>query len=254
MLSRLLRQCLFSIVHLVVSLLVAVQNVYHCFWTYYCGLFSEQEAKTDIGVLIKHIPNISKKPKHLVLLTDTSQHSLKDLALVVIWSLVAGVPYISFYDVTGELKQSESKLFVEVEKCKKGVPGCIKWSNRPNLNGYTNGIQAHTITINIFANSDGRPKLAECIRKIASNEVDCKREGNEFTAQELDETIRRFYPSIPDPDLIMYTGSLCCTHGLLPWQIRLSEFVQLSLDQCINIECYVGALYKYNKCDQRFGK
>ncbi|CAG9787873.1 unnamed protein product [Diatraea saccharalis] len=254
MLSRLLRQFLFTLVHLVVSVLVAVQNVYLRIRTQYNDFSGGEEAANDVEVILRHIPYIIKKPKHLVILTDMTQHTLKDLALVVIWSLVAGVPYISFHDVTGELKENETKLFLEVEKCKKGVPGCIKWSNRPNLNGYTNGIQAHTITINVFTASDGRPKIAECIRKIANNELNCKRKTNEFTAQEFDEVLRQFYPSIPDPDLVMYTGSSCRTYGLLPWQIRLSEFVQLSLDQCINIQCYIGALYKYNKCDQRFGK
>lgn len=154
----------------------------------------------------------------------------------------------------GELKEHEEKLFLEVEKRKKGIPGCIKWSKLPNLNGYTNGIQAHTVTVNIITRLDGRPKIAQCIREIAESKVTCSRATNEYTAQELDVILASWYPSFPDPDLILYTGTLCCTHGFLPWQIRLTEFVQLSLDHCINVDSYVGALYKYNKCDQRFGK
>lgn len=158
------------------------------------------------------------------------------------------------YLFSGELKENEEKLFLEVEKCKKGIPGCIKWSKMPNLNGYTNGTQAHTVTVNIFTSHDGRPKIAHCIRDIANNKVSCKREAEEFTAQELGDALALFYPSIPDPDVILYTGSLCSAHGFLPWQLRLTEFVQLSTDHCINVNSYVGALYKYNKCDQRFGK
>lgn len=153
---------------------------------------------------------------------------------------------------TGELKNNEEKFFLTVEKFKKGIPGCIKWSNMPDLNGYTNGIQAHTVTINILSSEDGQPKIAQCLRHIAEEKIQCKRSSVEFTAQEFDEVLTVLYP-IPDPDLVLYTGT-CCTHGLLPWQIRLTEFVQLSLDHSINVESYVGALYKYNKCDQRFGK
>lgn len=154
----------------------------------------------------------------------------------------------------GELIEHEQKLFLEVEKRKKGIPGCIKWSKMPNLNGYTNGTQAHTVTVNIFSSFDGRPKIAQAIREIAENKVICTKATDEYTTQEFDAALASFYPSFPDPDLILYTGSLCSTHGFLPWQIRLAEFIQLSLDHCIDIDSYVGALYKYNKCDQRYGK
>ncbi|XP_028165812.1 dehydrodolichyl diphosphate synthase complex subunit Nus1 [Ostrinia furnacalis] len=255
MLSRLLRQFLFTLTHWVVNVLVAVQNVYCRFWTKKGDFPSDQGTEKDIKVILKHLPDIKKKPKHLVVLADTSEHSLQSLALVVIWSLVAGVPYVSFHDITGELKSNEEKLFLEVEKCKKGIPGCIKWSKLPNLNGYTNGTQAHTVTVNIFTSSDGRPKIAQCISDIANNKVICRRESEEYTAQELGEALAVMYPpAIPDPELILYSGSLCSSHGFLPWQVRLTEFVQVSIDHCINVNSYLGALYKYNKCDQRFGK
>lgn len=122
------------------------------------------------------------------------------------------------------------------------------------MNGYTNGIPAHTIIVNILTREDGQHKIAQCIQDIAKGKTPCKRSSMEFTAQELDETLSQIYPSIPDPDLALFTGSLCCTHGLLPWQIRLTEFIKLSIDHSLNIENFIGALNKYNKCDQRFGK
>ena len=115
-------------------------------------------------------------------------------------------------------------------------------------------MQAHTVHLNIFTSKDGKLTVAQCIRQIAEDRVICSRESEEYTAQELDIALKSIYPSIPEPELVLYTGSLCCTHGLLPWQIRLSEFVQLSIDHSVNIDSYIGALYRYNKCDQRFGK
>lgn len=254
MLSQLLRQFLFTIVHFVISLLVAVQNVYSRLWVKKCILPQNEVTKSDIKVILEHLPRVTKKLKHLVILTDTEEHSFSTLARMVIWSLVAGISYVSFYDITGELKENEEKLFLEVEKNKKGVPGCIKWYKKPDLNGYTNGMQAHTVYINIFSSKDGKPTVTQCIREIAADRVKCSRESNEYTAQELDNALKLMYPSIPDPELVLYTGPLCCTHGLLPWQIRLSEFIQLSIDHSVSIENYIGALYRYNKCDQRFGK
>ncbi|XP_026743846.1 dehydrodolichyl diphosphate synthase complex subunit nus1 [Trichoplusia ni] len=254
MLSRLLSQVLLTLVHLVVNILVAVQNVYSRIRNKKCTLHQDEVTKSDIKVILENVPRVTKKLKHLVILTDTDHHSLSDLSRMVIWSLVAGISYVSFYDLTGRLKENEEKLFLEVERNKKGVPGCIKWYNKPDLNGYTNGMQAHTVYINIFTSEDGRPTIAQCIRRIAEDKVVCSRESSEYTAQELDSALMLMYPSIPDPDLVLYTGPRCCTHGLLPWQIRLTEFIQLSVNHSVNINNYVGALYRYNKCDQRFGK
>lgn len=159
-----------------------------------------------------------------------------------------------FLNSTGNLKKKEEELFLEIEKNKKGIPGCIKWSNKPDLNGYTNGIQANTVYINIFSSNEGRPSIAHCIKLIAKGELQCEKSSEEFTVQEFGNALQKINPAIPDPDLVMYTGPLCCTFGLLPWQIRLTEFVQVSIDNNINVKSYLGALYKYNKCDQRFGK
>lgn len=156
--------------------------------------------------------------------------------------------------VAGALKENEEKFFYEVERNKKGIPGCIKWSNKPDVNGYTNGSQANTVVINIFSCDDGKPKIAQCIQEIAKGTISCSKSSDEYTAQELDEVLNTVYPSIPNPEVAFYTGSLCCTHGLMPWHIRLTEFVQLSLDHSVHIKGFLGALYKYNKCDQRFGK
>lgn len=155
---------------------------------------------------------------------------------------------------TGNLKKREEELFLEIEKNKKGIPGCIKWANKPDLNGYTNGVQSNTIFINIFSSNDGKPRISECIKLIAKGELKCEKNSEEFTVQEFGDTLQQINPAVPDPDLVLYTGPLCCTYGFLPWQIRLTEFVQLSVDSNLNINSYLGALYKYNKCDQRFGK
>lgn len=254
MLSQLLRQILFTLVHFIVNILVAVQNVYHQFWDKNYILQKDEVTKSDIKLILEHVPRVTKKLKHLVVLVDSDQHTLSDLARMVIWSLVAGISYVSFYDLSDNLKETEELLFLEVEKKKKGVPGCIKWLNKPDLNGYSYGLQAHTIAVNIFTHRDGAPMIAQCIQRISEDRVICNRESNEYTAQELDDVLRLMYPCIPDPDLVLYTGPVCCTKGLLPWQIRLTEFVQLSINHSVNIDNYVGALYRYNKCDQRFGK
>ncbi|XP_050679012.1 dehydrodolichyl diphosphate synthase complex subunit nus1 [Leptidea sinapis] len=255
MLSRLIRQCLFILLHLVVNLLVAVKNIYRrlCVKLNYSN--REQDVKTEVRIVLEHASNIRKELKHLVFFANTDEHSIEELARVVIWSLAFGIPFVSFYDETGQLKKMEEKLFYQVERNKKGIPGCIKWSNKPNLNGYTNGhTQSNTVVINILSYNDGRPRIANCIQIISKKEDLYVDTSNEFTATEFDNLLKLVYPSIPDPDLVLYTGPLCRTSGLLPWHIRVSEFILLNIDHRITVNNYLGALYKYNKCDLRFGK
>lgn len=102
MLSRLLRQLLFVLIHGVASVLVAVQKVYQLVWVNKSNAVQNEVTKSDIKLILEHMPKMSKKLKHIVVLADTDHHSLGDLARVVIWSLVAGVPYVSFHDITGD--------------------------------------------------------------------------------------------------------------------------------------------------------
>lgn len=70
----------------------------------------------------------------------------------------------------------------------------------------------------------------------------------------VDESIRRLLPNYPDPDLAIYFDDRCCTYGLSPWHIRLTEFAQVKLDASLKVDSYLNVLYRYSKCEQRFGK
>lgn len=70
----------------------------------------------------------------------------------------------------------------------------------------------------------------------------------------VDECLRTILPEYSDPDLGIYFDEHCCTYGLSPWHIRLTEFARIKLDASLKIENYLQILYKYSKCEQRFGK
>lgn len=46
---------------------------------------------------------LEKLPNHLTVLLAHENHSLKDLSNFILWSLAAGVPFISFYDGKGKV-------------------------------------------------------------------------------------------------------------------------------------------------------
>lgn len=70
----------------------------------------------------------------------------------------------------------------------------------------------------------------------------------------VDEYLRKILPEYSDPDLAIYFDEHCCTYGLSPWHIRLTEFAQVKLDSSLKLDNYLKVLYKYSKCEQRFGK
>lgn len=69
------------------------------------------------------------------------------------------------------------------------------------------------------------------------------------------DAVNRHMRSIvkPDPDLALYFGTVCCTYGLLPWHIRLTEFLPVESQQTMTVNTFISNLYKYAKCEQRFG-
>lgn len=57
----------------------------------------------------------------------------------------------------------------------------------------------------------------------------------------------------PDPELALYFGAVCCTYGFLPWHIRLTEFLPVTSQRTMTVATFISNLYKYAKCEQRFG-
>lgn len=71
----------------------------------------------------------------------------------------------------------------------------------------------------------------------------------------IDEKLIETFYNIPDPDIAINFGNICCTYGLMPWQIRLTEFYCLNIKQeHLKVEHFINVLFKFSHCDQKFGK
>lgn len=97
---QLLRECLYLLMHITINIIVTLQHFCRPFWNKEGS--SLNGMASDIEVLMKNVPKLTKTLNHLVVLADTKRHCMSDLARVVIWSRVARVPYVSFHDVTGK--------------------------------------------------------------------------------------------------------------------------------------------------------
>lgn len=126
----------------------------------------------------------------------------------------------------------------------------IVWG--PNYHGqipHKNGFRKHLI-VNLFSSDDGQRKFTKLLTEQLVNVT-----SDNITCNLVDEKLSQMYGNLPDPDCAVYFGTLQCTQGLLPWHIRLTEFFQLSYElKTLSPLKYLQVIYKYGKCDQRFGK
>jgi dehydrodolichyl diphosphate syntase complex subunit NUS1 len=114
---------------------------------------------------------------------------------------------------------------------------------------HRNGYRRHII-INLYSSQDSygsfNQLLTHDLRKTPSNQI---------SIDLVDERLNKLFGNIPDPELAVYFGNSTCTSGFLPWHIRLTEFIQISYKlNYLSLDKYLRVLYKFARCEQRFGK
>lgn len=77
---------------------------------------------------------------------------------------------------------------------------------------------------------------------------------DEITVDLVDKKLRESLGGVPDPDLALYFGGICGTYGLLPWQIRLTEFLSLGRQSHLRLNKFLNVMDTYAACQQRLGK
>lgn len=112
---------------------------------------------------------------------------------------------------------------------------------------YRNG-QKKELSVNFLSPADCKPKISEISRQLAA---DNQLNVDEIDAKLLDAKFANILN--PDPELAIYFGNTCCTYGLLPWHIRLTEFISVPSQSTLTVNTFLQTLCKYAKCEQRFG-
>lgn len=144
------------------------------------------------------------------------------------------------------MKQSKSKLFsILTDQNVKYKDVSAKLPN-----GYKNGHSTPPIQINILSLNDGQKTVAKITKEYLTSGLKQENIGIAY----VDEQLKKRGGNLPDPDLAMYCGRTCSTFGLLPWQIRLTEFVDIASHRGIHLSNFLFALKRYDKSEQRFGK
>lgn len=208
----------------------------------------------------RHIKLFDKAPSHLVVIVGNESISYRDLANIAVWCIAAGISFISFYDHHGNLKKNETELFKALSEVTKGHLENIVWGKNTKTcglikkNGTKNGvISMQKLHVNIFSLSDGKGTLVQLTRSICQTAISGQIKSADIN-QNIIDTKLQAEMDIPDPELAIICGDVCSTYGFLPWQIRVTEFLQLQSHHNIQVKDFLLLLMRYGKCVQRFGK
>ncbi|KAG8185909.1 hypothetical protein JTE90_028907 [Oedothorax gibbosus] len=203
-------------------------------------------------------------PSHLGLLVCEDQISFSDLSNIIIWSFCVGVQNVSIYDRTGYIKSNGSKLYKEANNRKNSI--LKKSANSLNIifrdgkapylyNNFVrkNGHKTEDINVYLLSNLDGKQQIVSAAKSLCT---DVKRKPHileNFHAQNFDCYLKDII-NIPDPELLILFGESNGLMGYLPWHIRLSEIISQPTHYNFSIEEFQDILFRYSKCEQRFGK
>lgn len=218
---------------------------------------------------------LTKTPVHLAVILGTELPDFHALSKIIMWCLSAGIQHVSFYDHKGILAQfcfyflgmpkiliqlqflllgilvaNNSKIYDYLTNWKKETDK-ICWNI--NTNGthgqivYKNGLKKE-LSVNFLSPTDCQLKISEVCRELAANK---QIHVDQINIEYLDDKFSEFLH--PDPDLAIYFGDVCCTYGLLPWHIRLTEFISISTQKTMTIKTFLHTLFTFSKCEQRFG-
>uniref|UniRef100_A0A182PT49 ditrans,polycis-polyprenyl diphosphate synthase [(2E,6E)-farnesyldiphosphate specific] n=1 Tax=Anopheles epiroticus TaxID=199890 RepID=A0A182PT49_9DIPT len=207
----------------------------------------------------QQLESASKIPKHLVVLLGPEQPDYHRLSQFIFWSNAAGIEYVSFYDHNGTMKRNHEEMKRYVDDTPLETAQHIIWSTsnygsgKAGKNGKLRPTRRSTL-VNFLSPEDGKRGLVCLSRSIGESVRRRDLHAADVSIELLDRQLQESSGFVPDPDLAIYFGEVCSTYGLLPWQIRLTEFLPLGLRlQDSTVQHFVSCLLRFAKCEQRLG-
>lgn len=219
-------------------------------------------AYDDLQYLEQCKKDLTKTPKHLSIIVGTNSVSGEVLSKVAVYALISDIDYISYYDVKGEftLDRVEIPKYIETREMPNGRFLWSMTSSRRKSTGqlrYKNGLDK-SIEVVVLSTADGKPLLADASRELWSKRSDATIKeavsSKDALATCITTALGRRLGNLPETDLAIIFDETMCTYGLLPWHTRFAEFHCIKNVKCFDVESFANVLYKFSKCEQRFGK
>ncbi|EDW04315.1 GH13897 [Drosophila grimshawi] len=231
------------------------------------------------------LDKLQKLPQHLVLVIAPDDCYVNDVLLKRIFGYAqfVGIPYLSVYDKrtpsTGYVHLSQlcqtmasdtndrhflwpPKEIKEQIQHQHSNGCCSKTAVVTNgtVNGYASKGPHYTqLQVYQIDSADGHALIADVCRELYETRKSAQVESMLKERQTLHDGInamlsKRLGFVVPEPELGIVFARQTCTYGLLPWHVRFTEFHTHRGGRYFNAKSFVKILYKYARCEQRWGK
>lgn len=114
---------------------------------------------------------------------------------------------------------------------------------------YKNGYTGMKIHVKILTESDGRMNIVNLNKLLATSD----KEQHTVDVDCIDHCLRKQF-EFPDPDIGVYCGKVFSLYAYPPWQIRVTEFINLRTHHNVTPTSFIELLRSYSMREQRLGK
>lgn len=241
--------------HHIYSLLLAVNSCVNSSFFYLESLRTnyKTEKLSDETLIKSEVVFFQKIPQHIALIVSSESPSYKDFVRIIKWSIAAGVSHVSFYDHHNGIDSEElfeyickhGKQYIPAIRWGKSFPEDIKRRSKSHINGYS---WKPIVSIHVVRSSHWEEQVFDSIHEL-KEDSSCDR----IDVKLIDSVFRKKFLA-PDPDLCLVPGNHLSFFGFPPWHLRITQIQEISTHHNISLRCFLDMLWKYNKCEQRYGK
>ena len=150
------------------------------------------------------------------------------------------------YVVLGTLKESETEIQQQFESYDPGLFQIVWHGNRQHF--HKNGFTKEKVHVKVISPSDGRETIGLVCKEFAKIE-----KSSNVNIENFDKALSERF-EFPNPELGIYFGKYFNLKGYPPWQIHVTEFINLPSLCDVHFDEFVELLYRYSACEQRLGK
>lgn len=225
---------------------------------------------------------LQKLPQHLVVVVapDDRYVNASLLERIFRYAQIVGIPYLSVYDTRTHRngyvdlsrfceskgnEKSRSYLWPPQKTNDKEQKAKLNGFKPVISNGTTNGNASngvkHYAQLQVYqiGSADGHALIADVCRELYENRKtpqvqELLKERQALTDGISERLNKRLGFVIPEPELGIIFSRLTCIYALLPWHVRFTEFHTHRSGSYFDAKSFTKVLYKYARCEQRWGK
>ncbi|XP_061399401.1 dehydrodolichyl diphosphate synthase complex subunit nus1 [Musca vetustissima] len=146
--------------------------------------------------------------------------------------------------------------------CLPTANGCSKLTTNGHVSTGSNGTKheqsSSSLMIYQIQSNDNHSLISDVCRTLFrqrhTNEIQQLLQHRAQLTEYIDTEIKQHLQNVSEPELSIVFSETLCTFGTLPWHTRFTEFQRYPSGKYFNVESFATILYKYSRCEQRWGK